>query len=341
MGVDFGVLADRIYGAFDYYVSNTEDLLLNVNVPSSTGFATVLTNVGEVRNTGFEAQITSRNLVGAFQWSTDLSLGMNSNEVVKLGPEGDPILAAGVAGVRHITQVGGEIGAYYGYVHNGIYQSEADIASSPVDERNVTPGDIKWQDVNGDGRITADDRTELGSYNPDMTWGLFNRFAFGNLELSVFFQGVVGREVLNLTRRHLTAQGNFNAYGNLVGNYWRSPERAGQRLGPQARPAGPRRQHEAVQLPDGGRLVHELQEHLALVERAAGSGGRDLRAGAGQRKGLRRREQRVHVDGLLGLEPRSERPVHRADAGAGLRGVSADAGVPVRRRDRILRGVRK
>ncbi len=233
VGVDFGIMADRFYGALDYYVSNTEDLLLNVNVPSSTGFATVLTNIGEVRNTGFEAQITSRNLVGAFQWTTDVSLGTNSNEVVRLGPEGDPILAAGVAGVRHITQVGGEIGAYYGYVHDGIYQSEADIAASPVDARNVTPGDIRWKDVNGDGRITADDRTELGSYNPDMTWGLFNRFAWGNLEMSVFFQGVVGREVLNLTRRHLTAQGNFNGYGNLVGNYWRSPEEPGNGWDPK------------------------------------------------------------------------------------------------------------
>ncbi len=226
-GVDFGILADRVYGALDYYVSDTDDLLLNVNVPSSTGFATVLTNIGEVRNAGFEAQITSRNLVGDFRWTTDLNLGSNSNEVIRLGPEGDPILAAGVAGVRHITQVGGEIGAYYGYVHDGIYRNQAEIDAGPVDERDVAPGDIRWKDVDGDGRITAADRTELGSYNPDLTWGLFNRFAWGDLEIGVFFQGVVGREVLNLTRRHLTAQGNFNAYGNLVGNYWRSPEQPG------------------------------------------------------------------------------------------------------------------
>ena len=234
VGVDFGLFRDRVYGSFDYYTSNTEDLLLNVNVPSSTGFATVLTNIGEVKNTGFEAQITSRNLVGAFQWSTDFSIGSNSNEVLRLGPEGDPILAAGAAGIRHITQVGGEIGAYWGYVTDGVYMSQEEIDNGPVDmEGNPTVGDLRFKDINGDGVIDADDRTEIGSYNPDLTWGIQNRFSFGGLEVGIFFNGVVGREILNLTRRHMEPEGNFNHYGNLVGKYYKSPEEPGDGFHPK------------------------------------------------------------------------------------------------------------
>ncbi|MEX2572059.1 MAG: TonB-dependent receptor [Gemmatimonadota bacterium] len=234
MGLDVGFLGDRVYGAFDYYISNTEDLLLDVNVPSSTGFATVLTNIGEVKNTGFEAQVTTRNLVGDLRWTSDFSFGSNWNEVIRLGPEGDPILSAGAAGVRHITQVGGEVGAYYGYVHDGVFMSQAEIDAAPVDlEGNVTVGDIRFKDINGDGFIDADDRTEIGSYNPNFTWGIMNQFGFGNFEMSFFFQGVQGREILNLTRRHMTGEGNFNLYGNLVGNYYKSPEEPGNGWDPK------------------------------------------------------------------------------------------------------------
>ncbi len=235
MGLDFGVLGDRIYGSFDYYVSNTEDLLLNVNVPSSTGFASVLTNIGEVRNSGFDAQLTSRNVVGDnFQWSTDFTIGANDNEVIRLGPEGDAILARGAAGIRHITQVGGEVGAYFGYVQDGIYMSQAEIDNGPVDlEGNVTVGDIRFKDINGDGVIDANDRTEIGSYNPDYTWGIQNRFNWKGLEVGFFFNGVVGREILNLTRRHMEPEGNFNLYRELVGRYYVSAEQPGDGIHPK------------------------------------------------------------------------------------------------------------
>lgn len=234
MGLDWGVFNDRFYGSLDYYISNTKDLLLNVNVPSSSGFATALMNMGKVQNKGVEAQVSSRNLVGAFQWTTDFNISTNSNVVKQLGPEGAPILSEGAAGVRHITRVGGEVGAYYGYVHDGIYKTQADLDNAPVDlEGNVTLGDIRFKDINGDGVIDANDRTEIGSYNPDFLWGLTNRFSWGQMELSVFFQGVSGRQILNLTRRHMTGEGNFNLYRNLVGKYWKSPEEPGDGWNPK------------------------------------------------------------------------------------------------------------
>jgi hypothetical protein len=212
----------------DYYVTTTKDLLLNVNIPSSSGFATVLTNIGKVRNKGWEAQITSRNLVGSFQWSTDFSFGANKNKVLALGPEGDPILAAGVAGIRHITEVGGEIGAYWGYVQDGLYLTQADIDNGPVDTQyHPTIGDARFKDLNGDGVIDEKDRTAIGSYNPHLTWGVTNRFNWRHLDLNVFVQGVSGRQILNLTRRHLTHEGNFNGYLSDYLGMWISPQQPG------------------------------------------------------------------------------------------------------------------
>jgi TonB-linked SusC/RagA family outer membrane protein len=235
VGLDYALLQDRIYGSFDYYVSNTEDLLLNVNIPSITGFTSALTNIGEVQNKGFEAMITSRNIVGRFNWATDFNFATNTNVVKRLGPEGDPILIPGSAGVRHITRVGDAIGSYYGHVVEGIYQTQEEINNGPVDMMgNPTPGDFRFKDINGDGVIDNDDRTVIGSYHPDYTWGITNRFNYRNIDFSFFIQGVEGREILNLTSRHLrNGEANFNAYA-ILNDRWISPEQPGNGIDPKA-----------------------------------------------------------------------------------------------------------
>lgn len=234
-GLDFALLDDRIYGSFDFYISRTTDLLLEVNIPAVTGFTRALTNIGEVENRGFEVQLTSRNLTGRLQWSTDFNFATNRNEVLALGPEGDPILVAGAAGVRHITRIGAPIGSYYGYQVDGIFQTQSEIDNHAVDTQgNPTPGDFKFRDVNGDGVIDADDRTIIGDYHPDFTWGITNRFNWRNLDFSIFFQGVEGREVLNLTNRHLrNGEANFGAYA-VLNDRWISPEQPGNGIDPKA-----------------------------------------------------------------------------------------------------------
>lgn len=235
-GLDFAMLQDRIYGSFDYYISNTKDLLLNVTVPSASGFDEALTNIGEVENKGFEMQVTSRNIVGGFNWATDFNFGSNKNEVLKLGPEGDPILSTGGAGLRHITRIGDAIGSYFGYVVDGIYQSQAEIDSAPEDLEapDPRPGDFRFKDINGDGVINPDDRTVTGSYHPDFTYGITNRFSYKNFDLSVFVQGVEGREILNLTARHMkNGEANFNSYA-VLNDRWISPEDPGNGKHPRA-----------------------------------------------------------------------------------------------------------
>lgn len=236
VGLDYALLNDRIYGSVDYYLSRTEDLLLNVTVPSSSGFQTALTNIGQVENRGFEFSITSRNTVTGFQWATDLNFSTNRNEVLRLGPEGDPILSVGAAGLRHITQIGSETGSYFGYIVDGVYQNQAEIDSAPEDmlAPDPRPGDFRFRDVNGDGIINENDRTVTGSYQPDYTFGITNRFNWKGFDLSVFIQGVEGREVLNLTARHLrNGEANFNSYA-VLNDRWISPDNRGDGENPRA-----------------------------------------------------------------------------------------------------------
>lgn len=236
IGLDAGLFDDRITLVADYYRSTTSDLLLNVSLPAATGFETVLTNIGEVQNEGLELVLSTDNLVGDFSWSTDFNFSTNRNEVTALGPEGAPILSSGAAGLRHITRIGNEVGSYYGYVVDGVYrdQSAVDNALPDTEAPDPAPGDFQFRDVDGDGEITPDDRTVTGSYFPDFTYGITNRFAYRGFDLNIFLQGVEGREILNLTSRHMkNGEANFNSYA-IFNERWRSPENPGNGEVPRA-----------------------------------------------------------------------------------------------------------
>ena len=236
IGLDFGFLNDRIYGSFEYFQSKTTDLLLAVQIPSALGFTNALTNIGEVVNKGIEISLTSRNLVGELKWTTDFNFSTINNEVTKLGPSGDPILSSGAAGNRHITKIGEAVGSYYGYQTNGIYQNQAEIDNSGIVDQIATPrpGDFKWVDVNGDGFINSADRTVIGNYLPDFTYGMNNRFEYRDFEFSFLLQGVEGNEVLNLTRRHMgNGEANYNSYSEW-NNRWRSEAQPGNGSIPRA-----------------------------------------------------------------------------------------------------------
>ncbi|EAR13537.1 putative outer membrane protein, probably involved in nutrient binding [Polaribacter irgensii 23-P] len=236
IGVELGLFNNRLFFIADYYKTITSDLLLNVSLTAVSGFNTVLQNLGEVKNEGFEIALRSRNFVNEFSWSTDLNLSANKNEVMSLNAQNEPIISKGGAGERHITRVGSEIGSYYGYVVDGIYQNQTDITNAPVDTQapNPAPGDLKFKDVNGDGQITAADRTVTGSYFPDFTWGITNNFSYKGVDLSFIIQGVEGNEILNLTRRHLgNGEANFNSYA-MWNNRWKSEENPGNGIIPRA-----------------------------------------------------------------------------------------------------------
>jgi len=235
-GLELGLFNNRLFLLADYYKTKNTDLLLFVSIPSVSGFETTLQNIGEVENKGFEIALRTRNLVGKFTWETNFNFSTNKNEVLSLNANNEPIYSSGSAGIRHITRVGDPIGSYFGYVVDGIYQNEEDIANSPEDTEapNPAPGDFKFKDVDGDGKITSKDRTITGSYFPDFTWGITNTFTYKGLDFSFLIQGVEGNEILNLTSRHLkNGEANFNSYA-IFNERWRSPSDPGNGSVPRA-----------------------------------------------------------------------------------------------------------
>ena len=236
IGIELGLLEDRIFLVADYYSSRTEDLLLNVPIPTITGFATALQNLGEVRNRGWEFALNTRNFVGDFKWSTNFNIYFNDNEVLRLGPEGDPLITGGARGGTHITEIGGELGAFYLLVQEGIFQTQEEIDNSPTwnISRGTWPGDVKYRDVNGDGEITADDRAVAGGSQPDFVWGITNTFSYKNFDLTIVADGVQGNEVFNIAGRFLTnLEGNQNQAADAL-NRWKSVNEPGDGFTPRA-----------------------------------------------------------------------------------------------------------
>ncbi len=236
IGAELGLFNNRIFIIADYFNSETSDLLLNVPIPTVTGFESELQNLGRVRNTGWEFGLTTRNLVGDFKWNTDFNISFTNNEVLELGPEGDPIRSGSGAGSIYVTEVGGEIASYSVYEQIGIFQNQEEIENSATWETasGTFPGDVKYKDQNGDGVINSDDRVIIGSNNPDFVWGLTNNFSYKNFDLRVVINGVSGNLVHNVARRF---------YNNLEGNQnqtiealhrWRSPDQPGDGTTPRA-----------------------------------------------------------------------------------------------------------
>ncbi len=236
VGLELGLFNNRVFVLADYYDTKTRDLLLNVAISSVSGFETTLRNLGKVQNKGFEIALSTKNFVGDFSWDTDINFSTNKNEVLALNEGNEPIYSTGSAGIRHVTRVGDPIGSYYGYVVEGIYQTQEEIDNAPFDTQapNPGPGDFKFKDIDGDGQITPDDRTVTGSYFPDFTWGINNKFKFKNIDFGFLVQGVEGNEILNLTGRHLlNGEANFNSYA-AFNDRWRSASDPGNGWVPRA-----------------------------------------------------------------------------------------------------------
>ncbi len=222
LGLDGTMLNQRVNFALDVYYSNTRDLLLNVPIPALTGFQSTLTNIGKLENRGIEFSLSTKNLVGAFTWTTDFNISANRNKVLKLGANDAPILL-NVNDAISKTEVGQPIGNYYGYIFDGVIMSQAELDGKtyPV-WPGSEPGDPKVRDVNGDNKIDSNDRTILGNYQPDFSWGMTNTFGYKGLELSIMLTGVEGAEIMNQHARFLKSfNGDRNAY-KYVTNYWKS-----------------------------------------------------------------------------------------------------------------------
>jgi TonB-linked SusC/RagA family outer membrane protein len=225
-GFDFGVLANRITGSFDYYNKLNSDLLFSVPIPETSGFTSYLTNAASVRNTGEELELTSRNLTGKFQWSTTVNVSHNANKVVSLYRNQDEIVIPNGFDVSDaVLKVGYPINSIRVVKQNG-FLTQADIDNHyPVYGTGETVGDPKYVDYDGNGVITEDDKQIVGHPNPDFTWGLTNTFRYMGFDLSVLIQGQNGGSIYSLLGRAITrtGQGYTDNAPYFYTDRWRSP----------------------------------------------------------------------------------------------------------------------
>ena len=228
LGIDLGFLDNKLYLTAEYYNSKTEDLLLEVPVPQQSGFEESLQNIGELENKGFEFEIRGSNFrIGELGIGFNANLTTNKNEVLALG-EGQEQIISSRGGMGFLTKVGGSIAEFYTYDIIGVYRTQAQLDSETITPLSGTEvGDYVVRDVNGDGQITPDDRTTLGQYNPEFTYGFGISLNYKGFDLSAQFNGIEGRKVTdNMLYDAESGEGFFVPTQYYVDNYFndRNPE---------------------------------------------------------------------------------------------------------------------
>ncbi len=209
-GIDLVLFDNKLNVILDYYVKNTNDLLLSMPIPSSSGFLSSIQNVGEIKNKGFEFAILG-NLFDYenFSWNTNFNMSFNDNEIINLK---DQIIMTGDIFQRGNVvraEEGQPMGNFWGFISEGV---------------DPSTGDIIYKDLDGDGIINADgDKTVIGNANPDFTYGFTNTLTYKGFGLNIFFQGVSGNDIFNATRIETEAMTDFKSQSSTVLNRWQQP----------------------------------------------------------------------------------------------------------------------
>lgn len=220
IGIDVGFLKSRLNLTADAFIKDSKDLLLSQDLSYVTGFASQWQNIGKIRNKGIELTINTVNISKRnFNWSTDFNISFIRNTLLALESGKDYMfsrtgISYSFSDYDYIAEIGQPIGSMYGYVFDGVYQSSdfnlhADgsihLKEGVVDISDragvaVTPGFVKYKDLDGDGVITTADRTAIGNGQPDWYGGLTNTFRIYDIDFSFMFQYSYGNDVYNAQR---------------------------------------------------------------------------------------------------------------------------------------------
>jgi TonB-linked SusC/RagA family outer membrane protein len=232
VGVDLGMFDNKLTLTADYFQRQTDNLILGVTVPPSFGYInnSVIENVGSMQNNGWEFLLGYNGQAGDFRWNASANLSFIDNKVLALA-EGLNNIEAGADAADFggyavtNTKVGEPIQYFYGWIVDGIFQTAAEVASSPKQKANTATGDLKFKDISGpagkpDGVIDAFDRTNLGSYLPKVSYGFNANANYKNLDFGIFFQGVQGNKIYNDTRVITEGMIRFFNAGTQVLNAW-------------------------------------------------------------------------------------------------------------------------
>lgn len=205
-GFESTMLRNRLRFEAVYYAKNTKDLL--AEVPGISGTVPGIGNLGQIQNRGVELAASWRDQIGDWGYSVSANLTTIKNEVKSLVQDGYSIIAGDKQ--QSYTMAGYPIGYFYGYKVAGVYQSPEDIANSPKNTlATVTPGDLKFADVNGDGEITSADRTMIGNPTPDVTYGFSLGVSYKNWSLDVDMMGQGGNQIFRTWDNYNFAQFNY------------------------------------------------------------------------------------------------------------------------------------
>jgi TonB-linked SusC/RagA family outer membrane protein len=232
VGVDVGLLRNKFTLSIEYYQRKTDNLILSVPLPPSFGYinTTVPQNVASMQNNGFEAQLGYSGNVGEFKWNASANLSIITNNVTRLA-EGVSNIEAGADadyGNNSITNTaeGHAVQSFYGWQTEGIFQSAGEVTGHAVQVPTTptTPGtsagDLKFRDINKDGKIDNLDRVFLGSFIPKFTYAFNLGANYKNFDFSLFFQGVSGNKIYNATRVITEGMIRFFNAGTQVLDAW-------------------------------------------------------------------------------------------------------------------------
>ena len=217
IGLDIGLLKQKITLTAEYFDNRSKDLLFNTRIPASSGFNNQFQNIGTTSSRGLEFTLNTTNVrTASFSWLTNLNVAFTKTKVLSLSDGETSMLVNGNIASDYILQVGGPVGVMYGYEKEGLYQV-SDFDFNPAtnaytlksgvvkDGITVQPGYIKFKDISGpngvpDGLINNYDRVALGNAKPKFSGGLSNTFSYKGFDLSVFLNFTVGNKIYNANK---------------------------------------------------------------------------------------------------------------------------------------------
>jgi TonB-linked SusC/RagA family outer membrane protein len=199
-GIDLSLFRNRVGITLDMYRSTTDKLLLQQSAMAFTGVPQFWNNLGSLENKGFELELTTKNIQGEkLSWTTSANISRNRNKILKLGTEAF-LLNQGERTEVYRNKVGDPLVVFYGFKTDGVWLSQEQITASNLKSSlsgMLVPGGLKIVDMNRDGTLDNNDRTDLGNPYPDFNWGITNTFKYKNIDFSFLVQGVQGGKVIN------------------------------------------------------------------------------------------------------------------------------------------------
>lgn len=240
LAVDMSFLDNRIQFSFDWYTKKTTNLLYSIPSMGASGFSKVWGNMGEIKNQGFDIELNTINLAGEFKWNTSFNLSYNKNKVISLGEANTPVYSGfDGSNFSNILRVGEQAYAFYMYNATGVWKSQKEIdeyAASigkqatdlKFENRQIYPGDLRYEDVNGDGSWDKDnDRVILGSPSPKFVYGMTNSFSYKGFDLSILLTAQTGGKIFGVLGRALDRPGmdsNCNMMDRWMNAWWSEEE---------------------------------------------------------------------------------------------------------------------